>query len=77
MQINIPVWDAEALHAKPEYLGLKGSPTRVVKIETPKVTRTCIMVKAIDEESVRNAVTQLIQFLDDRDLVPVQKRSGV
>jgi len=73
MQMNIPVWGAEELGAKPENLGLKGSPTRVVKIDTPKVTRSCLVVKAIDEASVHSAVGQLIQFLDSRDLIP--KRS--
>jgi len=73
MQMDIPVWGAEELGAKPENLGLKGSPTRVVKIDTPKVTRSCLVVKAIDEASVHSAVEQLIQFLDSRDLIP--KRS--
>jgi electron transfer flavoprotein beta subunit len=75
MQLSIPVWDAETLGAKPENLGLKGSPTRVVKIDTPKVTRSCTVVKAIDEAAAHDAVTQLIEFLDNRDLVP--KRSKV
>lgn len=75
IQMSIPVWGAEELGAKPENLGLKGSPTRVVKIETPKVTRSCTVIKAIDEASAKDAVTQLIQFLDNKDMDLLPKRS--
>jgi len=35
-RMEIPVWGAEALpDARPDYLGLKGSPTQVVRIFTP------------------------------------------
>ena len=36
-QSAITVWTAEAIGADPAKLGLKGSPTRVVKIHKPKV----------------------------------------
>lgn len=34
-KIQIPVWTANDLEVNRDYLGLNGSPTRVVKIETP------------------------------------------
>jgi electron transfer flavoprotein beta subunit len=37
--IEIPIWGPEDIGCDPELLGLKGSPTRVVKIFTPKVAR--------------------------------------
>lgn len=60
---------AEDISVNEEDLGLKGSPTRVVKIETPKVTRGGEFYKALDEESIENAVNQLIIFLKEKELL--------
>ena len=60
---------ADSLDLESDYLGLKGSPTKVVKIATPKVTRTGTVVSAADEDSVERAVDQLIDFLESRELV--------
>lgn len=67
--LEIPTMDAEAIDLEPNYLGLKGSPTKVVKIATPKVTRGGTVVRAGDEESVAEAVDQLIAFLESKELV--------
>jgi len=50
-------------------VGLEGSPTRVVKIETPKVTRGGRIVAARDEEGVSKAVDELIDFLSSKELI--------
>ncbi|MCE5251755.1 electron transfer flavoprotein subunit beta/FixA family protein [bacterium] len=49
-------------------LGLDGSPTRVVKIMKPKVTRNGIMID-IKKTGVKKAVDELIQFLAAKDFV--------
>jgi len=49
--------------------GLDGSPTRVVKIEVPSVTRNGKIMVAKDEESNCNAVEALVEFLRDRELI--------
>lgn len=39
LKIDPPVWGPEELSLSPDQLGLKGSPTRVVKVFSPKLTR--------------------------------------
>jgi electron transfer flavoprotein beta subunit len=66
---DIPVMTHEAIEAAPECLGLKGSPTRVVKIHRPKVSRQCTKVVAGDEAAVVKAVDGLIELLESKDLI--------
>lgn len=66
---EVPVYTAETMDLDPASLGLKGSPTKVVKIATPKVTRGGTVVSTGGEDGVLNAVDQLIAFLKSRDLV--------
>jgi electron transfer flavoprotein beta subunit len=67
---TIPVWGAQDIGCDVSCIGLKGSPTRVVKIETPSVTRHCTFVHATDDASITLAVDQLFTFLDARNLLP-------
>ncbi|MFA6785037.1 MAG: electron transfer flavoprotein subunit beta/FixA family protein [Sphaerochaeta sp.] len=73
MKMEIPLWGAKELACDPNNLGLQGSPTRVVRIESPKLTRTCTVVRATDEASTHEAVDQLLQFLADKNLLPRRK----
>ncbi|PKM84368.1 MAG: electron transfer flavoprotein subunit beta [Firmicutes bacterium HGW-Firmicutes-11] len=66
---ELPVLTAEDLEVEEVYLGLKGSPTRVVKIETPKVTRGGTILKAVDEESMNDAIEELVEFLKTREMI--------
>jgi electron transfer flavoprotein beta subunit len=68
-EAEIPVLSTENMNLEPDSLGLKGSPTKVVKIQTPKVTRGGNVVTASGEEGVHNAVTELVNFLAARELV--------
>jgi electron transfer flavoprotein beta subunit len=65
---EIPVLDADAIGADRASIGLSGSPTRVVRIETPKVTRGGIVVSAKTDEEVRVTVARLLSFLEQRGL---------
>jgi len=67
---EIPLYTADDLELEPAYLGLKGSPTKVVKVATPRVTRGGTIVRAQDEDAVADAVEALLAFLDARDLLP-------
>lgn len=69
MVSEIPTWGFDELKPEVGFIGLKGSPTRVVKIETPKVQRTCTVVKANDD-SPAEAVAELIQYLEGKGLLP-------
>lgn len=66
--MDIPVFSTENMELDPSRLGLKGSPTKVVKIDTPKVTRGGKTVQAGDDESIEKAVDQLLVFLEERGL---------
>ena len=73
IQMDVPIWGAKEIAGDPKNLGLQGSPTRVVKIESPKLTRTCTVARATDEASTQEAVEQLLQFLADKNLLPRRK----
>jgi electron transfer flavoprotein beta subunit len=66
---TVPIYDASTMDVDQSFLGLKGSPTKVVKIGSPKVTRGGTVVKADSEETVVTAVDRLMEFLESRELV--------
>ena len=68
-ELDIPVFTADDLDVNTDYLGLNGSPTRVVKIETPSVTRKGRMIKVIDEESLSLAVDELESLLCEKGII--------
>ena len=67
--LGLPVWVAADLDVEAEELGLKGSPTRVVKIDRPKVTRQCQRFVASDETTAAEAVDAVLVLLQERQLV--------
>lgn len=69
MALEIPVYSTENLELDPARIGLRGSPTKVVKIDSPKVTRGGTTVRALDDEGVEDAVDRLTAFLADRGLI--------
>ena len=66
---EIPTWGPGDIEVEAEQLGLKGSPTRVVKIFRPSVARECEKVVASDEQAIDEAVDQLLAFLQKRELL--------
>ncbi len=68
-QLEIPVYNTENMDLEPAALGLKGSPTKVVKIDTPKVTRGGTVVKAGDDEAIVVAVDKLMSFLESKGIM--------
>jgi electron transfer flavoprotein beta subunit len=67
--MDVPVFSADDLDLNSDYLGLKGSPTRVVKIETPSISRGGKTIKATDEESSGHAVDELLALLREKGIV--------
>ena len=65
----LPVFKSSDLEITPDKIGLSGSPTRVVKIFKPKVTRQCKKLVAADEASVNRAAAELLDFLSEKDLL--------
>jgi len=68
-EMEIPVLSSRDLDLNPEFLGLKGSPTRVVKIETPSTTRKGKMIKVNNEETLSLAVDELVSLLSEKGIV--------
>ena len=68
-QTEIPTWSHGDLDVEACNLGLNGSRTRVVKISRPKVARECRKIIAGDEESIGEAVDNLLVFLQERNLI--------
>jgi len=67
--IDVPTWSAADLELQAENLGLKGSPTRVVKIFKPQVARECEKIEVVDAESLDHAVDRLVDVLRTKDLI--------
>ncbi len=68
-QMEIPTWGKADLEVEDAYLGLKGSPTRVVKIRTPKIARNGLVVPAGDEGEIDGAIAGLLSFLKERGVL--------
>ena len=66
---EIPVWGPDDIDVAIESLGLKASPTRVVKIFRPKIARECVKLTANDETSTEKAVNELVGFLQKKELL--------
>jgi len=62
-------WGAVDLAVPAEELGLKGSPTRVVNIATPQVTREGETIDAGDEAGVAQAAVRIADLLEDAGVV--------
>ena len=66
---ELPVWRPTDIGARAEWLGLKGSPTRVVKIEKPQVARQGELLPAQDPADIERAATRLVEFLQEHHFV--------
>ncbi|MDF2840108.1 MAG: Electron transfer flavoprotein alpha/beta-subunit-like protein [Clostridia bacterium] len=66
---EVPIMSAADLQLDDARIGLKGSPTKVVKIGYPKVTRGGKIVTAVGEEGTNEAVEGLIKFLESKELI--------
>ena len=62
-------WGPDDLEVDRGRVGLNGSPTRVVRIFRPKVTRQCEKLTAGDEHAVGEAAERLVEFLRQRSLL--------
>jgi len=65
---EVPVMKEADLALETEKLGLKGSPTRVVKIEKPIVSRNGTIVD-VKKVGVAAAVKELADFLEEKDML--------
>ncbi len=64
----IPHWNLNDLGIEANKVGLKGSPTRVMKIFRPQVTRECKLLYADDEPKMESTVNRLAKSIRDMEL---------
>ena len=62
-KIDYPVWGPDDLEVNESWIGLKGSPTRVVKITNPKVARSGEMFAVKNPEDVETAAEKFVDYL--------------
>lgn len=73
--LDIPVWDAASLGLDAAELGSAGSPTRVVKIMRPQVTRTCQRFSVGNGDELAAATAALVTLLRERRLLRGEPQS--
>jgi len=61
--VDIEPKNSEHIEMNKDNLGLQGSPTRVVNIDRPKVTRGGKIIDATDESKQEAAVEELLEYL--------------
>lgn len=57
------------IQAVPRYLGLKGSPTRVVKISKPKVARHGQIIAPRNERELEKAIDGVLEFMQQKEII--------
>ena len=62
---SIITWSSDDLELQEENLGLKGSPTRVVKIDKPKLSRQSELIRAFAPEDIDQAADRIIDYLHE------------
>ena len=68
-EIKIPIWGPQNIDAQDEYLGLKGSPTMVVKIFTQKISREGEKFIVRDEDDLNKAIDKIMDYLISKDII--------
>ncbi len=66
---DIAILGADDLDVDLERIGLKGSPTRVVRVFQPKVARECERLPARDDDEIEQAADRVIEFLRRRHIL--------
>lgn len=65
---SLQTWGPADVNAFPEDIGLKGSPTRVVSIQHPQVTRKGEMFVVRDASEVDQAAQRIVDFMKQRNI---------
>ena len=68
-EIKIPIWGPQNIDAQDNCLGLNGSPTRVVKIFSQKISREGEKFIAKDEDDLDKAIDKIMDYLILKELI--------
>ena len=63
------IWGADDLNVDKTIVGLDGSSVKVVKITRPKVTRNGKIIDTTKGIDAKDAVNELLKFLEERELL--------
>lgn len=63
-KIEIPIWGSREICANMQFLGSKGSPTRVVNIESSKITQNGDIRFPKDAPEMEEAIEGLVRYLE-------------
>lgn len=67
--LDIPVWNAADLAIDPAEVGLRGSPTRVVRIFRPSIARQGERLVARDAAAIETACDRIVRYLEEHGLL--------
>lgn len=65
----VNTWGPMDVVADPSMIGLKGSPTRVVRIHHPQVTRKGEQIVVKDQADIERAATKIVDFMKQRNIL--------
>lgn len=68
-EANIEIWGPVDISADPSLIGLNGSPTRVVKIHHPQVTRKGELVTIKDQADLEKNAQKVMDFIKQRNIL--------
>jgi electron transfer flavoprotein beta subunit len=66
---EVAVWGPDDMDVDRTCVGLDGSPVKVVRITRPKVTRNGKIIDITKGTDLKDAVTELLKFLDEKELL--------
>ena len=66
---EIPVWTPDDIGARADWLGRRGSPTRVVKIDRPQVARQGERIVVKESADIDRAADRVVAFFRERGLL--------
>jgi electron transfer flavoprotein beta subunit len=66
MEAEIVECTASNMQLEPFWLGLKGSPTKVTKIESPKIMRNGKTLNVTDDEACGTICDEIVAFLEEK-----------
>jgi len=69
MSVNYQTFSTENTEFNESYLGLKGSPTKVVNIYTPKIARSGKSITVTDDISLDQACDAIIELLENNGVL--------
>ncbi len=64
--LELPIFNLETLKLDGSLIGLKGSPTRVVRIFRPEIARDCELFQAETEARIGEAVDAMLAFMEGK-----------